>query len=164
MTGAAPCTRFLILADGRRVLRRLPSDDSSWPFSCDDLPAGTERLCVRCIGENGSSTTVCVPVDCPIVGRQVPGDCNQDGGVDISDVLCVLGHLFTGTPPALPCGDGTATASGNRQLLDWDGDSDVSVSDAIALAVHLFQGGPPPPIGTTLDCVEIEECGTICRP
>jgi hypothetical protein len=31
-------------------------------------------------------------------GLPLPGDCNQDSGVDIPDAVCVLGSLFLGTP------------------------------------------------------------------
>lgn len=36
--------------------------------------------------------------------NQVPGDCNQDGVLDIADGVCLLGNLFPGGPVALPVG------------------------------------------------------------
>ena len=51
-------------------------------------------------------------------GRQLPGDCNQDSRLDISDAVCLLGHLFLGSPPELPCGDGGVTDAANLELMN----------------------------------------------
>jgi hypothetical protein len=59
-------------------------------------------------------------------GGQIPGDMNQDGKLDISDAPALLGHLFLGTFPLLPCEGGDRTAvdpgPGNLALLDSNGD------------------------------------------
>jgi hypothetical protein len=62
------------------------------------------------------------------------GDCNDDGAVDISDAVCILGWLFLGdAQPA--CLSATNT----------NGDAGGDLSDAVYLLNHLFLGGPPPP-------------------
>jgi hypothetical protein len=90
--------------------------------------------------------------------RQRPGDCTQDGIVDIADALCLLGTLFLATPVALPCGE---TLDGdNAALLDVNGDAEADVSDAVYLLLHLFGGGPPPVLGD--GCIPLASCPDIC--
>ena len=95
-------------------------------------------------------------------GLRVPGDCNQDAAVNITDAVCVLGHLFHGNPPLLPCGDGTLATPGNVVLMDVNGDGGVNVSDPVALLNFLFSGGPPHslavPGNEQAGCVPIEGC------
>ena len=85
-------------------------------------------------------------------GSQLAGDCNQDGAVDLSDVVCLLGHLFQGNPEDLPCGTDTA----NLGLMDCNQDGGTDLSDAIYKLAFLFQGGPPPDLGTA--CFGIPDC------
>jgi len=47
----------------------------------------------------------------------LPGDCNGDHSLDISDAVCVFGTLFLGVPAELPCGDGSPGSRGNLALL-----------------------------------------------
>jgi len=94
----------------------------------------------------------------PEGGLQVPGDCNQDGVLDISDGLCLLGHLFLGNPVNLPCdGDGA-----NQSLLDWQPDGGLDLSDGIGLLNFLFTGGPPHPSAVedaeTTGCIRMVDC------
>ena len=99
--------------------------------------------------------------DTPVLGgRQVPGDINQDGSVDISDGARLFGFLFAGNPVSLPCGDGTVTAAGNVGLADWNDDLNVDISDGIGLLNYLFTGGDPHVLG--IDCIEIVECPDVC--
>jgi probable HAF family extracellular repeat protein len=92
-------------------------------------------------------------------GVQLPGDCNQDGRVDISDAVCLLGFLFLGSPTRLPCGDGGPTEAANQELLSWNG-GPIDLSDAIALLNWAFLGGPPHVLGA--DCRGIRGCPVIC--
>jgi hypothetical protein len=85
-------------------------------------------------------------------GAQLAADCNQDGARDLSDVVCLLGHLFQGNPEELPCG----TTAANLLLLDCNGDGGIDLSDAIYKLAFLFQGGPPPGQGEA--CVTIDDC------
>jgi hypothetical protein len=68
----------------------------------------------------------------------IPGDCNQDGEFDLSDVICLLNFMFLNTPPALPCN----SAPGNLALVDCNGDGSIDISDAVYKLNSLFQGGP----------------------
>ena len=101
--------------------------------------------------------TVVEGFDYDIVGgRQVPGDCNSDGGLDLSDGVCLLSHLFLGTPPELPC-DGAGEAS----LNDFNGDAQVDLSDGVGILVYLFQGGPAHAEGT--QCKVLVGCPNTCN-
>lgn len=96
----------------------------------------------------------------PAFDFQKPGDCNQDGQLDISDGICLLGHLFLNRPPVLPCEGGTTTDLGNLELLDHNGDMAIDISDAVGVFSFLFLGGLPPIRGR--DCVQIRGCPTVC--
>ena len=85
-------------------------------------------------------------------GANLPGDCNQDGTLDLSDVICLLGHLFQGNPATLPC----ATDAANLGLMDCNMDGGVDLSDAIYKLAFLFQGGAGPVQGQ--DCLSIADC------
>ncbi len=95
-------------------------------------------------------------------GRQIPGDCNQDGAVDISDALCIFGFLFLGSPGSLPCGDGSGAHPGNVALIDWQPDGAIDLSDGVAMLQFLFSGGPRHPLAVpgreTSACVPIRGC------
>ena len=60
------------------------------------------------------------------------GDCNQDGTLDVTDVIQILavlfGNLVTDCPP----------------VLDFDDDGQVDISDVISELNFIFQGGPAP--------------------
>jgi hypothetical protein len=94
-----------------------------------------------------------------VLGRQLPGDGNQDGRLDISDGVHLLGVLFLGTGE-LPCGDGTPGDPGNVFVLDANGDHRIDLSDAISVFAYLFLGGPPPVRGT--ECVTRGGCPVAC--
>ena len=85
-------------------------------------------------------------------GAQLAGDCNQDGTIDLSDVICLLGHLFQGNPEQLPCG----TAAANLAFMDCNEDGGIDLSDAIYKLAFLFQGGPGPIQGP--GCLTIPDC------
>jgi hypothetical protein len=111
--------------------------------SCQTL---TEAECTAQGGTYGGDDTICVAV------FNIPGDCNQDGTLDLSDVVCLLGHLFQGNPEELPC----ATTAANLALMDCNQDGGTDLSDAIYKLAFLFQGGPPPDQGD--DCTEVAGC------
>lgn len=94
-------------------------------------------------------------------GLQRPGDCNQDGGIDISDAVCLLGNLFLGAPTRLPCGDGAPVDHQNITLLDSNGDFAIDLSDAVSVLQFLFSGGKPPALGTA--CVLVPGCPELCE-
>jgi hypothetical protein len=83
-------------------------------------------------------------------GGQIPGDYNQDAGVDISDAISVFGYLFLGrVAPACPAG------------LDFNGDGALDLSDGIGSLNWLFQGGPSHALGA--DCVQVIDCQDSCN-
>jgi hypothetical protein len=129
--------------------------DGSWEIcvTVDDDPGCPDQVSI-------ADATCCFPVK--VGGRQKPGDCNQDATLNVSDCICLLGHLFQGKPASLPC----ASDDANKVLVDFDGpDVNGVVSLNIVDAVHclhfLFFGGPPHPLGTV--CLPIPECLDICR-
>src|SRR6185503_16615404 len=94
---------------------------------------------------------------------QRPSDCNQDGKLDLSDIICLLLSLFS-AEANLPCG-GDIHGAGTVALLDGNGDSRIDISDAIWLLGYLFQGTAPPVLG--LECQEVAGCpdnGAKCAP
>ena len=93
-------------------------------------------------------------------GRQLPGDVNQDGRVDVSDPVALLRHLFIGSPERLACGDGSAGDPANVAALDGNGDGGVNLSDAVHVLDFLFRGGSPPAGGT--GCVSLSACPNAC--
>ncbi|MBI4602276.1 MAG: VCBS repeat-containing protein [Planctomycetes bacterium] len=98
------------------------------------------------------------PVTCD---RQVPGDFNQNGAIEISDPILLLGFLFLSSSLRLPCGDGSVVDPGNVLLTDWNHDGAVDVSDAIGALSWLFAGGPEHFLGTA--CQPIPGCRQACR-
>jgi hypothetical protein len=83
---------------------------------------------------------------------QRPGDENQDGEFNLSDPISVLNHLFAGTNPSLPCGDGTVNDAGNQALLDLNGDAAINLSDPIYGLNFLFIGAANPVNCTDSSC------------
>lgn len=64
----------------------------------------------------------------------VRGDANDDGALDLSDVIATLASLFGGAG-SLPC----------RDAGDANDDGGLDISDAVHSLAHLFGGGPAPP-------------------
>jgi len=121
---------------------------------------GTTRVTCKAIDASGNECVgeFDVTVTCPL---QLPGDCSQDGALDMADGLCVLGALFLGQPASFPCGDGSFHGEGNLALMDFSGDQEIDLSDAISLLQHLFVTGPAHPLGT--DCTPIPGCEEKCN-
>lgn len=118
---------------------------------------------------NGLGDTTCqqrICVEGTRGGSQKPGDTNQDGKFDISDPVSLLNHLFLGTNPTLPCGNGSTDDAANRALLDLNegGSGGIDLSDAIYGLNFLFIGGPPPVQcegNVSCPCIEIPGCADI---
>ncbi|MBN1441296.1 MAG: CotH kinase family protein, partial [Planctomycetes bacterium] len=64
----------------------------------------------------------------------IRGDVDLSGGVDITDAIAAVNHLFLGGPGPI-CQD----------RMDSNDDGDLDVSDPIHTLLHLFAGGSPPP-------------------
>ncbi len=89
---------------------------------------------------------------------QIAGDCNQDGGLDISDLMCSIrtlfpGFLLLGSSPS-PCG----TPEGDAALLDFDGSGGFSTVDVVGFAQYLFGGGQGPALGTGCGPITVPGC------
>jgi hypothetical protein len=100
----------------------------------------------------------------PTGGRQLPGDCNQDGKLDTSDVTCMLQTLFVGDPQKFPCGNGSPKHAANLALLDSNGDDgagthSLDLADALYILNYLVFSGPPHVLGT--QCLRLEDCPDV---
>jgi hypothetical protein len=88
--------------------------------------------------------TYIIPYDSPsefhiTEGSTLPGDLNQDGRANISDIVFLINYLFkSGPAPAY-------LASG-----DVNTDCEISVSDVVYFINYLFKGGPNPWMGCVL--------------
>lgn len=71
-------------------------------------------------------------IDAPLFRR---GDGNNDGQLDISDPVAVLGFLYLGKPEELACEDAA----------DADDNGLLQLTDAVRLLGHLFLGSAPLP-------------------
>jgi hypothetical protein len=65
------------------------------------------------------------------------GDANSDGSVDISDVVFLIAHIFSGG--AAPADCNYAKGKG-----DANGDGSVDISDVVYLIARIFSGGKAP--------------------
>jgi hypothetical protein len=126
--------------------------------------AGTYTVVLRVTDDGGArsaASRLVAAEEPPPGGGQIPGDVTQDGLLDISDAASVLGHLFLGSPPEMPCEGGTIEHPGNLALADSNGDGGIDIADAVYVLVHLFLGGDPPALGA--QCVRIIDCPEVCQ-
>jgi List-Bact-rpt repeat protein/putative Ig domain-containing protein len=96
-------------------------------------------------------------------GLQLPSDANQDNALDLSDAIWVLGHLFQGFNPQLPCEGGTSSSpgAGDLALVDFNGDGAIDLTDPVDVLNYLFLGASPPALGTA--CIPIVGCAEVCH-
>jgi hypothetical protein len=129
------------------------------------LPCQPGTYCVQCVlpdGNLGPRHCCDVSADqCRTGGGQIPGDCNQDGTIDLSDAICVFRILFLGTSRP-PCNAGVLEHPANIALLDWNGDGRVDISDGISVLQFLFGPGRPHVLGQR--CIPIPDCPRVCDP
>lgn len=125
-------------------------------------PEGEHTVTVVC--EDEVDCCPGVPAECTIVCVSVgpskaPCDWNNDGGLDLSDAVGLLNHLFLGGPPH-KCGP--INSAGTIALIDANGDGAVDLSDAVGKLNFLFLGGPAPrPIvaaGGLGSCLLVPDC------
>lgn len=97
------------------------------------VPCGAAYL-VKAVGWNGavSEPSEVLAVTCVEWRRR--GDADDDGRLNLTDVILIWGFLFFHDPAQLPCWDAAD--------VNWDGRLDVS--DGRALCDWLFMGGPAP--------------------
>lgn len=150
-TGGPPDSPELVVSSGTIRIHQLQANSNPGPGSAQGSANGSDLVVLE-LWRTG-------PVDGP-GNLQVPGDCTQDGRLDISDGICLLIFLFLGGDSP-PCGNGTPTDPGNRMLLNVNGDANIDLSDPIGILNYLFAGGAPPALGTT--CQPMEGCPSICN-
>ncbi len=61
------------------------------------------------------------------------GDANDDGKINVGDVLFLINYLFAGGPEPSPWENGDVNCNG-----------EINIEDVVYLVAFLFQGGPPP--------------------
>jgi len=127
------------------------------PFNPDLVEATLAELDCDGNGIDDGLDLATTGVAVPCTNARVPGDCNEDGVLDLSDAVCLLGHVFLGTPSVLPC-----TPAAGAILVDWNDDGFVDLSDAVYGLTYLFNGGPPHELGEL--CTPIDGCSNICAP
>jgi hypothetical protein len=96
----------------------------------------------------------------PIGGRQLPGDSNQDGLVDVSDAVHLVRRLFLDGGLPLPCDGDALDDGGNLVVLDANANARVEIGDVVYVLEFLFREGPTP--GAVTRCIRIEGCPSAC--
>ena len=150
-------------------------------LACNTACDGVQSLCEApcntaensCFAVCEQTNTVCETFCESALGGQVPGDCNQDAQIDLSDSVCLLGFLFLGNRDELPCGaagdpepdgggscDAGQTPTADIGLLDHNGDGSLDLTDAIAALRAQFLGDDGHCLGSR--CVEIPDCPPLC--
>lgn len=88
------------------------------------------------------------------------GDVANDGVLQVSDPLTILGYLLVENPTRLDCLDAA----------DTNDDGRLDIADAVFLLSHLFLGTEPPPVpfpecaeDPTADELDCEQY-TVCTP
>jgi hypothetical protein len=99
------------------------------------------------------ATSTCGGADCPEITCSLTiggggttfrrGDSDDNGAVNITDPVKLLGSLFRGEP-APTCPDAA----------DFDDNGALNITDAVYLLTALFRGGPAPPPPGSSDCGE----------
>ena len=130
------------------------------PPSGSVFPPGVTTVVCTATDLSGNTVTCEFTVEVLCGGFVVPGDCNSDGNIDLSDAVCILSILFNGSDRVLSCGDGRITHPASMALLGWNGEG-VDLTAAIALLNWKFIGGPPHVLG--MECQPVKECDNVCE-
>jgi hypothetical protein len=94
------------------------------------VDAGEVTITARNFGSDNSNGLAFTALGLP--PRFIRGDFNLDGGVDVSDAVAILRHLFAGL--------GTTCQDAG----DADNNEALELTDAVRVLSHLFQQGTPP--------------------
>ncbi len=128
--------RFLVRSDAPAGSTQLQFQDGAAPGDPESQILNTATLQLQA----ATITTEVSPVT--IAGRLeivagfdlfLRGDCDGNGGVNITDAICILNRLFAG-----------ADTPGCVAALNTNGDNEAGIDDAVTLLNFLFAGGPPP--------------------
>jgi len=111
--------------------------DRAQPFGLTIEPGVTYHYVVTGLNAAGAQSELSAPASAvwppPRTLSFLRGDCNDDGDVDISDVICILGWRFLGEDEP-----------GCAAVTNTNGDARADLSDVVYLIGHLFMGGPEP--------------------
>jgi len=109
-------------------------------------------------------------IDCPSPSSQLlPGDCNQDGAVDLSDGIAFLNWFFLGAELSsatagsdLCIVDATGATAVGLQIMDWTGEGALDLSDGVGLLTWFFSGGAEHDLGQACIVTQSPECISSC--
>lgn len=87
-----------------------------------------------------SNSNLAVPLLARLKCDWKPGDVNGDGGVNLTDIIGLVNHVFKGSPAPVP------SCKGNV-----NGVSPLNLTDVIYLVNYVFKGGPLP-VKTNVCC------------
>ena len=99
-----------------------------------------------------------------------PGDCNQDGTIDLSDGVAFLNWFFVGIPLPAPAGSQSCLADSDDptafglQVMDWNGDRSLDLSDGTALLTWIFGGTAGHVLGQDCIAARSSRCISTCTP
>ncbi|MBI4602582.1 MAG: hypothetical protein HY721_11540, partial [Planctomycetes bacterium] len=92
-------------------------------------------LCDDSVGTAGwylDDVSICTFAPAASASRFARGNCNADEGINLSDAIFLLNHLFLGgAEPTCP------------RACDSDSNDALNLTDAVYLLDYLFRGGPP---------------------
>ncbi len=127
------------------ISAKLTDSDTDTTLYVTDLGLGDHYYKVKAKDAQNQYSEFSSPVAARVFyDAQCPwqvADANNSGAVNISDVVYLIGFIFSGGPAPTPnaIGSGDADCSGG-----------VNISDAVYMIAYIFSGGPTP--GTTCDC------------
>ncbi|MCZ6793885.1 MAG: hypothetical protein O7J95_09775 [Planctomycetota bacterium] len=113
----------------QQVAAVLDGAATSWS---DPSPLDRETF-YRVVGRRGEFRSAGVVCELPAKRPFIRGDVEENGDVNITDAIKILGYLFLGDDDP-PCLDAA----------DVDDDGEVIITDAVFLLNHLFGGGAQP--------------------
>lgn len=117
----------LLLQRGGSLLIVLVQQESAYL----DLAPPVGPTSYEVIGSLGNEFSPAASCSVQVLARFIRGDCNGDGGIDVSDAIRLLNTLFAMQPAPL------CLAS-----CDMNDDDALDIADAIAMLAYLFSAGP----------------------
>lgn len=81
----------------------------------------------RASGENTDNGVLIYGIKCT---QEIMGDANQDGEVDVADIIAIANHILGSTPSTF-----------SSAAADMNGDGEIDVADIIAIANHILGNG-----------------------
>ena len=125
------CARIEIRS-GDTVVSTVAGNITATSIPCDALP-GSGSLCVVCIGPDGTEKSLCCDFSCAASVQFHRGDADNNGQLQLTDAVRILGYLFLGQI-APTCFDAA----------DADDNGVLQLTDAVRILGYLFLGQVPP--------------------